>query len=97
MRHFHRTSVAPADVLAAADEFFPALGMTAGAGGDRTRSFSGAIGTVRIDARPEGGHYTFVEALTDQMGESRMDRNVKKFFVRLHKRTDPSHALDASF
>ena len=54
-------------------------------------------GTVRIDARPEGGHYTFVEALTDQMGESRMDRNVKKFFVRLHKRTDPSHALDASF
>ena len=97
MRHFHRTSVAPAEVLAAADEFFPTLGMTAGPAGDRTRSFSGAIGTVRIDARPEGGHYTFVEALTDQMGESRMDRNVKKFFVRLHRRTDPAHALDAAF
>jgi hypothetical protein len=99
MRHFHRTSVPPADVLAAADEFFPTLGLTAmpAASGERARGFTGALGTVRIEARPEGGHYTFVEAVTDQMGESRMDRNVKQFFVRLHRRTDPTHALDASF
>lgn len=97
MRHFHRTSVPPADVLAAADAFFPTLGLTAGERGERSRAFAGPLGTVRIDARPEGGHYTFVEAVTDQMGESRMDRNVKKFFVRLHRRTDPAHALDAAF
>ena len=97
MRHFHRTSVPPADVLAAADAFFPTLGLAAGAADGRSRAFSGPLGTVRIDARPEGGHYTFVEAVTDQMGESRMDRNVKKFFVRLHRRTDPTHALDAAF
>jgi hypothetical protein len=97
MRHFHRTSVAPADVLAAADAFFPTIGMTAAAGAERARTFTGAIGTVRIEARPEGGHYTFIEATTDQMGESRLDRNVKKFFVRVHRRTDPSHALDAAF
>ena len=36
----------------------------------------------------EGGHYTFVEAHTDQMGESRLDRNVKKFFVQLHTQVD---------
>jgi len=99
MRHFHRTSVAPADVLAAAEAFFPTIGLTAAAGAPdgRSRSFTGAIGTLRLEARPEGGHYTFVEAVTDQMGESRMDRNVKKFFVRLHQRIDPAHAIDAAF
>ena len=45
----------------------------------------------------EGGHYTFVQVDTDQMGESRMDRNVKKFFVGLHKHDDPTHALAANY
>jgi hypothetical protein len=45
----------------------------------------------------EGGHYTFVQADTDQMGESRLDRNVKKFFVRLHRTEDPSHQIAASY
>jgi hypothetical protein len=31
------------------------------------------------------------------MGESRMDRNVKRFFVELHRADDPSHAIDASY
>ena len=97
MRHFHRTSLLPVDVLAAADTFFPTLGLTASGSAERSRSFTGPLGNLRIDVRPEGGHYTFVEATTDQMGESRMDRNVKKFFVQLHKRADPHHAVDASF
>lgn len=97
MRHFHRTQLLPADVLVEADAFFPALGLAAGAGGERTRTFSGALGTVHLAVRPEGGHYTFIEADTDQMGESRLDRNVKRFFVRLHKRADPTHVLDAAY
>jgi hypothetical protein len=31
------------------------------------------------------------------MGESRLDRNVKKFFVELHRTDDPSHVLEASY
>jgi hypothetical protein len=50
-----------------------------------------------VSVRAEGGHYTFVEATTDQMGESRMDRNVKRFFVQLHRAEDPSHTLQASY
>ncbi len=75
-----------------------AQGTAGGSGGSvRSRVFSGDLGSMRLEVKPEGGHYTFVEVVTDQMGESRMDRNVKKFFVRLHKRGDPSHAVDASF
>ena len=47
--------------------------------------------------KAEGGHYTFVEVTTDQMGESRLDRNVKRFFVELHRADDPSHTLQASY
>ena len=99
MRHFHRTQLPLDAVVAEADAFFPTIGLRAGgAGGEaRSRTFSGDLGTLRLDVRPEGGHYTFVEAVTDQMGESRMDRNVKRFFVRLHKRARPGHVLDAAF
>ena len=97
MRHFHRTSLDIGDALALADAFFPTIGLQPTASGDRTRSFSGPLGQLRIDVRAEGGHYTFVEAHTDQMGESRLDRNVKRYFVRLHKRADPAHLLDAAY
>ena len=97
MRHFHRTHLVPADVIAAADEFFPQLGLTSSAIGARERSFTGALGNLTLSARPEGGHYTFVEASTDQIGESRLDKNVKKFFVALHRRADPSHKLAAGY
>lgn len=97
MRHFHRTSLPPDAVLAVADRYFPTIGLRAGASEHRARTFAGELGTLRLEARPEGGHYTFVEATTDQMGESRMDRNVKRFFVRLHREVKPGHPLDASF
>ena len=63
----------------------------------RTRTFSGALGNLKLSAKPEGGHYTFVEVHTDQMGESRMDRNVKRFFVELHRVEDPSHTMQAAY
>jgi hypothetical protein len=34
---------------------------------------------------------------TDQMGESRLDRNAKSFFVELHRTADPSHKLEAAY
>ena len=87
----------PADVLAVADRFFETLGMTAGTNTARTRHLSGTLGALKLSVRPEGGHYTFVEVVTDQMGESRMDRNVKKFFLEVHRTEDPSHAVEASY
>jgi hypothetical protein len=84
-------------VLAAADTFFPGLGLAQTATAPRSRTFSGALGVARLTVRAEGGHYTFVEVETDQIGESRMDRNVKKFFVAIHRTEDPKHTLEASY
>ena len=97
MRHFHRTQLAPADVLAKADEFFPKLPLDRTAHTARTRTFSGLLGTIQLSVKKEGGHYTFVEVNTDQMGESRLDRNAKKFFVELHRKQHPSHRLEAAY
>jgi hypothetical protein len=97
MRLFHRTSVGADDVMRAADEFFPALGLTPTAAAPRLRTFVGQLGTMTLTVKMEGGHYTFVEVETDQIGESRLDKNVKKFFVQLHRRADPAHALEAGY
>jgi hypothetical protein len=97
MRHFYRSHLSPADVLAASDEFFPALGVMQNTTAPRTRTYAGPLGALRLSARSEGGHYTFVQADTDQMGESRLDRNVKRFFMTLHRTEDPTHLLSANY
>lgn len=97
MRHFHRTHIPPADALALADEFFPTIGLTRATAQERARTYTGPLGTLTLKARPEGGHYTFLEAETDQTGESRLDRNVKRYFVIVHRTADPSHRLKAAF
>ena len=97
MRHFYRSHTPPADALVVADRFFPELGMSVVATTARTRQLTGPLGTMKLSVRAEGGHYTFVEVVTDQMGESRLDRNVKKFFVQLHRSEDPSHTLEAAY
>jgi len=97
MRHFHRTHIPPADVLRLADEFFPALGVAQTSAEPRRRAYRGALGAVTLSVRPEGGHYTLIEVDTDQMGESRLDRNVKRFFVQVHRVADPTHKLTAAF
>ncbi len=97
MRHFFRTQMTPADVLRVADEFFPTLPLERTAHTARSRTFSGLLGTLQLSAKKEGGHYTFVEVATDQMGESRLDRNTKRFFVELHRKSDPSHRLEAAY
>lgn len=103
MRHFHRTQLHPDAVLATADAFFPTIGMLPAAQTARSRTYKGTVGTPEIPSqltvtvKMEGGHYTFVEAHTDQMGESRLDRNVKKFFVELHKQVDPTHTFAPAY
>lgn len=97
MRHFHRTHISPADVLAAADAYFPTLGLDRESSAERARVYAGDLGTLTLSAKPEGGHYTFIEVETDQVGESRLDRNVKRFFVRVHREADPSHKLAAAY
>ncbi len=97
MRHFYRSHVTPAQVLERADDFFPGIGLVQVLTAARARTFSGALGTLKLRVKAEGGHYTFVEAETDQMGESRMDRNVKRFFVRVHRQAEPSHKLAAAY
>jgi hypothetical protein len=97
MQHFHRTHLGGDEVLALAERFFPTIGLASAPGTPRTRTFSGPLGTVQISARPEGGHYTYIEAVTDQTGESRLDRNVKRFFVLVHREADPAHKLAAAY
>ena len=97
MRHFYRTQLSPDRVLALADEYFPTLALSRTSAQPRSRAFSGPLGTMTLKVRAEGGHATFVEVETDQTGESRLDRNVKRYFVQVHRAGDPSHELEAAY
>jgi len=97
MRHFFRTQLTPADVLRISDQFFPEIGMERAGHTARSRMFAGDLGKLQLSVRKEGGHYTFAEISTDQMGESRLDRNAKKFFVEVHKAGDPRHRIEAAY
>jgi hypothetical protein len=97
MRHFHRTHLTPERVLEIADAFFPTLPLGKAGGDARGRTYGGELGTVTLRVGAEGGHYTRIEVETDQMGESRLDRNVKRFFVQVHRAADPAHTLQAAY
>ena len=97
MRLFHRTSLHPDVVLQEADTYFGALGLATASREARRRHFRGPLGSLTLSVKMEGGHYTFVEAHTDQIGESRLDKNVKQYFVRLHRAADPRHQVEAAY
>lgn len=97
MKHFHRTQMLPVDVISAADEFFKMLGMERIGSTSRTRTYSGDLGTLTLSAKKEGGHYTFVEVSTDQMGESRLDRNAKRFFAEVFNTMEPRRQIEAAY
>lgn len=97
MRHFHRTTITPDAVLASADQYFTALGLARTASEHRSRSYSGVLGTLTLTVRMEGGHYTLIEVATDQVGESRLDKNVKRYFVGVHRRAEPAHRVEAGY
>lgn len=97
MRLFHRTTLTPDAVLSHADTFFAALGLNKSASEKRSRTFGGSLGTMALTVRMEGGHYTLIEVATDQIGESRLDKNVKKFFVLVHRAANPKHLVEAAY
>lgn len=97
MRHFYRTQIVPTEVLRIADGFFPEIDLERTGHTARSRTFAGPLGVLQLDVKKEGGHYTFVEVSTDQMGESRLDRNAKLFFVTLHRTGDPTHRIEAAY
>ena len=97
MRHFYRTQLSSDEVLVGADDFFARLTLERTVNSHRARSYVGKLGSLRLKVEKEGGHYTFVEVSTDQTGESRLDRNVKRFFVELRSKADPRHRLRAAY
>jgi hypothetical protein len=97
MRHFYRSQLKPDQVLAIADTFFPTILENSTGSSHRTREYAGPLGTLRLSVKMEGGHYTFVQIDTDQTGESRLDRNAKKFYVELHRAENPAYTLTASY
>jgi hypothetical protein len=97
MRLFHRTTLTPDAVLENADRFFNALGLTRSGSEHRARAYAGALGAMTLNVRMEGGHYTLIDVVTDQIGESRLDKNVKKYFVQLHRQVDAGHRVEAGY
>lgn len=96
MKYFHRTSVPPGEVMRRAAAWFGGrLGPTEE--GSRKAGFSGALGRVTIEARPEGGHYTLVTVATDQPGESELDKFAKRFLGTVHQLAEPAHALRGAY
>jgi hypothetical protein len=90
MKYFHRTSVAPDQVLAAATRFFGAT-MAPAEEQPRRRQFAGPIGRIGVTVQAEGGHYTLVTVETDQVGESEADKVAKRFLTLVHTLAEPDH------
>ncbi len=96
MRYFHRTSIAPDDVLSEADAYFGERLERADTG-DRRRSFTGTIGRIDLVVEAEAGHYTLINVVTDQVGESEADKIAKRFLTMVHKKAEPSHEVRGAY
>lgn len=96
MRYFHRTPASPNQVLEAAKAFFGSR-MAPAEESPRRRAYTGALGKITIAARAEGGHYTYVEVSTDQVGESELDKLAKRFLAEVHKQVEPTHELRGAY
>ncbi|MDH4044155.1 MAG: hypothetical protein OEW06_06835 [Gemmatimonadota bacterium] len=96
MRYFHRTPVPIDDVLAAADTFFGERMQTVTSKG-RHRTYRHTAGTVTVDLRVEGGHYTHVTVATDQVGESEVDKLAKRFLGTVHTKAHAAHELRGAY
>jgi hypothetical protein len=88
--------VSPQDVLTHAKTFFGTR-LAPADEAPRRRTYAGPLGRVTIAARAEGGHYTFVEVATDQVGESELDRLAKRFLAELHRQAEPSYELRGAY
>jgi hypothetical protein len=96
MRYFHRTNASPERVLDAAKAFFSGR-LAPAEESPRRRAYHGSLGRVAITARPEGGHYTFVDVTTDQVGESELDKLAKRFLAEVHRLVEPAHEVRGAY
>ncbi|MEO5800344.1 MAG: hypothetical protein ABIZ70_06110 [Gemmatimonadales bacterium] len=96
MQYFHRTQIAPDAVVAAATAFFGTR-LTPAEESPRRLGFKGALGSVTVTVRAEGGHYTLITVATDQPGESELDRLAKRFLGEVHRLADPAHTLRGAY
>ena len=96
MKYFHRTSATPLQVLDQAKAFFGSR-LTPAEESPRRRAYRGAVGTVSVSARAEGGHYTLVEISTDQVGESEVDKLAKRFLAEVHRLVEPAHEVRGAY
>jgi hypothetical protein len=90
MKYFHRTHLAPDEILADATRYFGA-GLAPAGEEARRRQFAGTIGRIGVTVQAEGGHYTLVTVETNQVGESEADKLAKRFLTLVHTRAEPSH------
>jgi hypothetical protein len=90
MKYFHRTTVAPDEVLARAATYFGAR-LAPVEEHRRRRRFTGTIGQVAVTVQAEGGHYTRVTVETHQVGESELDKLAKRFLTVVHTMAEPTH------
>jgi hypothetical protein len=96
MKYLHRTSASPAQVLDLAKTFFGSR-LPPAEESPRRRVYRGAVGTVSVTARAEGGHYTLVEVSTDQVGESEVDKLAKRFLTEVHRLVEPAHEARGAY
>ena len=96
MKYFHRTRATPTQVLDQAKVFFGSR-LTPSEESPRRRVYRGAVGTVTVAARAEGGHYTLVEVGTDQVGESEVDKLAKRFLAEIHRLVEPAHEVRGAY
>jgi hypothetical protein len=96
MKYFHRTSVAPDQVIGHAASFFSER-LSPTEESARRRRFAGALGQVTVRVEAEGGHYTLVTVETDQPGESELDKVAKRFLSVVHALADPTHLVRGAY
>ena len=97
MKYFYRAHSTPEAVLAFAGTFFAARGFAGQAGqGDHAR-FTGPLGHVDVHVDMEGGHYTRVNVATAEVGESELDKRVKRFLSELHRVGEPAHTVRGAY
>jgi len=96
MRYFHRTSLSPDEALAEADRHFGSRFQTVTSSA-RARTFQGTVGTITVQAEPEGGHYTHITVSTDQVGESEADKTAKRYLTLVHARVDGRHVARGAY
>jgi hypothetical protein len=97
MRYFYRTHCAPETVLEFAGRFFAARGFAAHVGqGDHAR-FTGPLGHVDLNVESEGGHHTRVNLATAAVGESELDKRVKRFLSELHGVEEPAYLVRGAY